>query len=128
MTILIDTHILLWYAKGDSRLPSAVRERIEHPQSICLVSKVSLWEITIKAALGKLDLGVSLDIFLNELPRQGFRLLDIDLNELRILRTLPFYHGDPFDRLIIAQAIARDCPIISDDAKFAQYPVSLIDG
>lgn len=127
MTILIDTHILLWYAKGDVRLSPAVRDRIEDTQTTCYVSKVSLWEITIKVALGKLDIGTSLDAFLDELPRQGFRLLDIDLNDLRTLHKLPFHHGDPFDRLLIAQAFSRQWPVISDDTKFELYPIRLMD-
>ncbi|GAB3567424.1 type II toxin-antitoxin system VapC family toxin [Spirosoma luteolum] len=124
--MIIDTHILLWYAKGDERLAPALRDHIEQSQTPCFVSKASLWEITIKAALGKLDLGMAFDQFFDELPRQGFQLLDIDLADLRMLHRLPFYHGDPFDRLIIAQAIARNVPIMSDDAKFGRYPIQLV--
>ncbi len=126
MTILIDTHILLWYAKGDPRLSSSIRANLEHPQTTCYVSKASLWEITIKVALGKLDLIGSFDDFIDELPWQGFHLLDINVDDLRTLYTLPFRHGDPFGRLIIAQALSRRWPVVSDDAKFRQYSSQLI--
>lgn len=91
------------------------------------ISVVSLWEITIKATLGKLDLGTSFNSFMDELPRQGFLFTDIEPADLRVLYSLPMHHGDPFDRLIIAQAIARKWPIVSDDGKFSQYSVELID-
>jgi PIN domain nuclease of toxin-antitoxin system len=126
VTILIDTHILLWYAKGDPRLSSSIRANLEHPQTTCYVSKASLWEITIKVALGKLDLIGSFDDFIDELPWQGFHLLDINVDDLRTLYTLPFRHGDPFGRLIIAQALSRRWPVVSDDAKFRQYSSQLI--
>ncbi|GAA4400867.1 type II toxin-antitoxin system VapC family toxin [Nibrella viscosa] len=126
--VLIDTHVLLWYAKGDSRLDPVVRTLIRDPQNIPYISKASLWEITIKSSLGKLDLEVSFDAFLDELPKQGFQFLDIEPADLRILYTLPMHHGDPFDRLIIAQAIAHSWPVISDDSKFKLYPVKIITG
>lgn len=126
--VLIDTHILLWYAKGDNRLDPAVRDLIQDPQTVPYISKSSLWEITIKAALGRLDLGTSFDAFMDELPRQGFQLLNIEVDDLRVLYTLPMHHGDPFDRLILAQAIARSWSVVSDDGKFSLYPVELIAG
>ena len=124
--ILIDTHALLWYAKGDNRLEPTLRTIIQDSQNQIYASKASLWEITIKVALGKLDVGLSFNEFIDELPRQGFQFLDIDFQDLRILHALPLLHGDPFDRLIIAQAIARSWPVISDDGKFKLYPVKLI--
>jgi PIN domain nuclease of toxin-antitoxin system len=94
-----------------------LRALIRDSATLPYVSKVSLWEITIKTSLQRLDLVVSFTEFMDELPKQGFRLLDIDMQDLRTLYTLPLHHGDPFDRLIIAQAIARSWPIISDDGK-----------
>jgi len=126
-SILLDTHALLWYAKGDKRLSQSVRELIHDAQTMPFISVVSLWEITIKATLGKLDLGTSFNSFMDELPRQGFLFTDIEPADLRVLYSLPMHHGDPFDRLIIAQAIARKWPIVSDDGKFSQYSVELID-
>lgn len=127
-SVLIDTHTLLWYAKGDDRLDPTVRALISDRQTTPYVSKASLWEITIKAALGKLDLGTSFNTFMDEIPRQGFQFLDIEPDDLRVLYTLPMHHSDPFDRLIIAQAIARTWPVASDDGKFKLYPIELITG
>ena len=125
-SILLDTRALFWYAKGDKRFGQSARELINDPQTIPFISVVSLWEITIKTTLGKLDLGTSFDSFTDELPKQGFFFIDIKPEDLRILHSLPMHHGDPFDRLIIAQAMTRTWPIISDDSKFSQYPVELI--
>lgn len=125
---LIDTHILLWYSKGEDRLTPAIKELILNSQTVPYISKASLWEITIKASLGRLDLGTSFDAFLEELLRQGFQFLDIQPNDLRTLYTLPMHHGDPFDHLIIAQAIARSWPVVSDDSKFSLYPIELTTG
>lgn len=70
----------------------------------------------------------SFNAFMDELPKQGFSFLDIEPDDLRVLYTLPLQHGDPFDRLIIAQATVHKWPVVSDDDKFKLYPVELIAG
>jgi PIN domain nuclease of toxin-antitoxin system len=125
---LMDTHILLWYAKGEDKLTDSTRKLIESPDRTACVSMVSLWEITIKSALGKLDLGGSYSHFMSLLAEQNFVFIDIDRADLAVLHMLPFHHSDPFDRLLIAQAIARSWPLVSDDGNFSQYPVNLIRG
>ena len=126
MPYLIDTPILIWYNKGDRRLSSRIVNLIENPDELIYVSKVSLWEITIKSALGKLDIGIPFLELEPFLQNKGFTIIDFEFAALNILHTLPFHHGDPFDRLIIAQAIANHLPLISDDGKFSRYPVDLV--
>lgn len=123
---LIDTHVLLWYIKGDKRLSEPAKTLIDSVDNVIYLSKASLWEMTIKSSLGKLTIGVSLDKLAEYLHQEGFVLLDFDFADLTQLHQLPFHHGDPFDRLIIAQALAHELTIISDDRNFVHYPAKLL--
>ena len=91
-----------------------------------MFSMVSLWEIEIKASLGKLRLRTSLDAISAALIEQGMRELSISIAHLARLRELPFHHRDPFDRLLIAQAMTEDAELISGDRNFTQYPVRIV--
>ncbi len=123
---LIDTHILLWYIKGERRLSESIRELIDSVDNVIYLSKASLWEMTIKSSLGKLSIGVDLNQLADYLEEEGFIVLDFDFADLIDLHQLPFHHGDPFDRLIIAQAIVRNLTIISDDRNFSNYEAKLL--
>jgi len=124
--LLLDTHILLWYLEGHPNLPETQRQQIEDRRNQVAVSAVSLWEMTIKIAIGKLELMDDLATVENTLLQQGIRILPIQTAHLQRLLGLPFHHRDPFDRLIIAQALAEEMTLVSDDAAFAAYPVSLL--
>lgn len=126
MKLLLDTHILLWYLEGHPNLPETQRQQIEDRRNQVAVSAVSLWEMTIKIAIGKLELMDDLATVENTLLQQGIRILPIQTAHLQRLLGLPFHHRDPFDRLIIAQALAEEMTLVSDDAAFAAYPVSLL--
>lgn len=126
MKLLLDTHILLWYLEGHSNLPEAQRLKIEDRRNQVAVSAVSLWEMTIKIAIGKLELMDDLATIENTLLRQGILILPIQTVHLQRLLSLPFHHRDPFDRLIIAQALAEEMTLVSDDTAFSTYPVSLL--
>ena len=102
MNYLIDTHILLWYISGDKRIRSDTKSKIDNKDNVIYISKASLWEITIKVSIGKLNLKGSLIDFYNYLEEKGFEILEFDINDLETLLTLPFHHQDPFDRMIIA--------------------------
>lgn len=123
---LIDTHILLWYIKGEKRLSQPIKKLIDSVDNVVYLGKASLWEMTIKSSLGKLTIDVPLDKLAEYLHKEGFVLLDFDFADLLQLHQLPFHHGDPFDRLIIAQALAHELTIISDDRNFSQYPAKLL--
>ena len=124
MRLLLDTHALLWWLADDDQLGSRARELIGDPGNVVLVSVVSLWEIVVKIRIGKLQTDVKelLDI----VPREGFVLLDIGTAHLRTLAGLPIHHRDPFDHLLMAQAIAEDAIFMSEDRHTSRYPVRMV--
>ncbi len=125
MKYLIDTHTLLWFLNGDQKLSDKSRHLIESPHNTKFLSIVSLWEIAIKVSLGKLVLDKPFErLFPEQLYFNRIETLDIRVNDLIALNTLPFHHRDPFDRLIIAQALVENIPIISTDTAFDAYGIS----
>ena len=123
MNLLLDTHVFLWWIDGDP-LPGPTLNALRDTEYTVWLSAVSAWEMTIKASLGKLRLPDRAARYV-ELHRQlnGFGWLPIETSALDCLETLPLHHRDPFDRLLIAQAIARDYTLVSADAAFDAYPV-----
>ena len=118
---LLDSHTLLWFALGNRRrISSKLRARIE---SGATVSVVSLWEIAIKSALGRLE---APDDLPERVEAMGFELLQVGAEHAWRVRSLPRHHGDPFDRLLIAQAQIEWMPIVSADSEFAPYDVRVV--
>lgn len=127
MRFLLDTHTFLWFIGGDERLSATARQLIADIEHELFLSTVSLWEIALKTGLGKLTLRKSFDeLFPSELKANEITVLAIDIDALSHLINLPFHHRAPFDRLLIAQAIARQLPIIGKDSAFKAYAVDLI--
>lgn len=125
MKYLLDTHTLLWFLKGDKKLSDKARQLIDSPRNSKFLSIVSLWEIAVKVSLGKLALDKSFErLFPEQLYFNRIEILDITVDSLTKLTTLPFHHRDPFDRLIIAQALVEGLPIIGADAAFDAYGIS----
>ncbi len=123
--ILLDSHAFLWFVWDDPLLSSAAKQRIEDPANHKWVSVASCWEIAIKAGLGKLRLGEPATTFLpRELSTNHFSPLRIELAHVTLVETLPPHHKDPFDRLLIAQAIIEKRPLVSADAVFDEYGVT----
>ncbi len=123
--ILLDSHAFLWFVWDDPLLSPAAKQRIEDPANHKWVSVASCWEIAIKAGLGKLRLGEPATTFLpRELATNHFSLLRIELAHVTLVETLPPHHKDPFDRLLIAQAIIEKRPLVSADAVFDEYGVT----
>lgn len=119
MRLLLDTHAFLWFIAGDPRLSAPARAAIEDPANDKVVSAASAWEMAIKVSLGKLSLTEPFDVLVpRELARNGFRLLPIELSHAATVATLTFHHRDPFDRALIAQALAEQMAIVSADAAF----------
>jgi PIN domain nuclease of toxin-antitoxin system len=118
---LLDTHIVIWALNGDARLP-AKYIRIIEDGSKCYVSIASLWEIAIKQSLGKLDVR---DDIVNALEEGNIELLPVSTAAIRTIRTLPHHHRDPFDRMLIAQAIAENLSLLTVDRHFALYGVTI---
>lgn len=122
MKLLLDTHVLLWWLDDPSLLSSA-RDAISDPRNEALVSVAVVWEITIKAALGKLDIPDDLE---QMLAAAGFTLLPIDLRHVMAVRNLPAHHRDPFDRLLAAQAVIEIATLMTRDANLLRCPMALI--
>lgn len=127
MRLLLDTHAFLWWLAGNERLPMTGRQAIDDAGNDVIVSAVSAWEITIKHRIGKLPeaSAVAQDVA-GAIASQGFEALPITVDDAERAGRLPGLHRDPFDRMLIAQAIARDMTIISIDGRFDQYGVSRI--
>ena len=124
MRILLDTHTFLWFCQGSDHLGETVRQTIEEDTNLPLLSIVSIWEIAIKVSLGKLHLQQPFETLIPLLLKQnGIELLHVDIKHLFPLVNLPFHHRDPFDRLLIAQAMQERIPIVSMDAVFDSYPI-----
>lgn len=123
MKLLLDTHIFLWAIAEPGRLSIAQRRTIEDPTHTIYLSSVSVSELSIKASLGKLSLDFD-PLAIAE--KSGFELLDFSANEALLLKDLPFYHRDPFDRMLIAQATYRDLSIATQDPAFALYDCRLL--
>jgi len=124
MRVLLDTHTLLWWRADDPRLPHKLDKLIVDPENEVFFSVVSLWEMAIKRSLGKLEFAGSLAEFAATLRKnQGFSFLALDIPHLERLERLPHRHRDPFDRLLIAQAIELDAVAITNDAAWKGYRV-----
>jgi PIN domain nuclease of toxin-antitoxin system len=118
---LADTHILLWALADDPHLPERFRPILLSGADV-FFSAASVWEIAIKKSLGKLN---APDRLREVLPRAGFRALDITAAHAEAVGSLPFHHADPFDRLIIAQAMGEKLTVLTADAKFSLYDIIL---
>ena len=127
MRLLLDTHAALWWLSGDAQLPAGARRAIAAAENVRLFSVASGWEIAIKTSLGKLRLPRPVDAFLEEhLPVNRIELLAITLGDLKRVESLPFHHRDPFDRMMIAQAIEEGLTIVTRDRAFRAYGVPLL--
>jgi PIN domain nuclease of toxin-antitoxin system len=122
--LLLDTHTFLWFIGGDTALSSYARQLIEDRTNERLLSIASLWEMAIKASLGRLTLSLSFtDLVVEHVHGNAIELFEILPRHLDVLTTLPFYHKDPFDRMIIAQRQAENIPILSCDSAFDDYAI-----
>ena len=127
MNILLDTHAFLWFIAGSNELSDKARELIEDENNRVFLSAASLWEMAIKVSLEKLTLSESFETLIPEqLALNGVEILGITVAHTTQVANLPFHHRDPFDRLIIAQALEEQMPVISADGAFDEYGVTRI--
>lgn len=125
MRLLLDTHIFLWYITGDARVSGRLREAIEN-SDIAYLSVISLWEAIIKYQLGKPPLPEPPHPWLREQREQhGIESLPLDEASVSRLPTLPSHHRDPFDRMLVCQAIEHDLQIVTVDPVIAHYPAAI---
>ncbi len=127
MRVLADTHAFLWWLAGDRRLSEAARGVIDHPDNSVLVSAASAWEIAAKHRLGKLPGAdvVAVDV-VAAIADHGFEPLVITVTDAERAGRLPGPHRDPFDRMLIAQSMAHDLPLVSNESLFDRYGVRRI--
>jgi PIN domain nuclease of toxin-antitoxin system len=125
--LLLDTHAFLWWVEGAPALGRRARAEVANPANEVSVSIASCWELGIKVSLGKLRLTPSLERFIPEqLSRNGFALLGLEFRHVARIADLPFHHRDPFDRLLVAQALQDDLAIVSADRVLRKYGVTVI--
>jgi PIN domain nuclease of toxin-antitoxin system len=127
MRFLIDTHTFIWYVQSSEQLTTSVTTIINNGRNEILLSTASIWEMAIKQSTGKLNLGLPYANFINEQMRiNNIGLLQIEVAHLDVVASLPFHHRDPFDRLLVAQVLVENIPIISIDLSFDAYSIQRI--
>lgn len=125
MAYLLDTHSFLWFVSNDKQLSPTACQTIQ-TSKLVYVSMATIWEIAIKYKSGKLILPSDFKHFIPyHLEQNAFKILPITFEHIATINTLDFFHKDPFDRLLIAQAIHENLTLISKDTKFSEYPVLL---
>ena len=124
MRLLLDTHTLLWFVLGDASLSATARQLIEDADNSKFVSPASYWELAIKISIGKYALHEPYETFTDRAIRQnGFQILPIEPRHTAALTNLPFHHRDPFDRLMVVQAMVDGLILVSADSVLDAYPI-----
>jgi PIN domain nuclease of toxin-antitoxin system len=125
MKLLLDTHSFLWFIDGNPRLSATARQLIEDPGNERLVSIASLWEMAILISLGRLTIAEPFaTLMADQLQRNSMQVLDINVAHTAQVASLPFHHRDPFDRMLIAQALVEAIPIVGVDSAFDAYSIT----
>ena len=124
MKLILDTHTLIWLYQNAPNLSNPARETIDSQDNESFASMAALWEMSIKMGLGKLEIGAPLEKFVAELLENGIQILPIETSHVFRYETLPFHHGDPFDRMIVAQALTENFDIVSVDSILDAYLVN----
>ena len=125
MRLLLDTHTFIWYATDNSRLSTIARSLINNGENDIFLSTASIWEMAIKHSIGRLSFSLPFMEFIRQqLSVSNIGILEINLHQIEVVASLPLHHRYPFDRLIIAQAIAEQIPILSVDSVFDAYAIA----
>jgi len=120
MTFILDTHIILWWLEDSHELRHETKSLIMNPENRILISTASIWEINIKMGIGKLKVS---NEYANILIDDGFEILDIQLPHVMKVLELPDIHGDPFDRILIAQTMIEEATLVTRDKNITQFPI-----
>ncbi|MBG1269193.1 type II toxin-antitoxin system VapC family toxin [Nostoc sp. WHI] len=128
MKVLLDTHIFIWWDSEPEKLSPNILSLLQQTDTKLYVSVVSLWEIQIKSQLGKLTLSQSLEDIYDSQSKNGISFLSVIPTHILNLNTLPLHHKDPFDRMLISQALVEGLTLISIDQIFKLYDVPLFSG
>jgi PIN domain nuclease of toxin-antitoxin system len=127
MNLLADTHVFIWSFSDPKKLPSAVATEFRNPANQIFLSVASVWEMQIKITLGKMIFNDTLEnIIIEQQTVNGIQILPVQLSHALYLENLPYHHKDPFDRLLISQAIVENMTLISGDSIFSLYAINLL--
>ena len=127
MRLLLDTHTFIWYVTDNPKLSAHVKLLIEDENNEKLISIASIWEMAIKHSIGRLNFSLPFMEFVGQqLTVSNIGLLEINLQHIEVVASLPLHHRDPFDRLIIAQSMAQQIPLLSVDAIFDAYAIARV--
>ena len=121
MRILVDTQSFIWFVEISNQLPILIRRELEDSKNSIIISIASLWEMAIKISLNKLHLSCDIVEMIEKIYSNGFEILPNQPNHIIKLSSLKFLHRDPFDRIIIAQSISEDLPVVTSDEIFGEY-------
>jgi len=124
MNNLLDTHTFIWFIEDSEHLSTRSKQIIEASDSVNYLSIASLWEIAIKISLDKLELKTPFTKIIEQINLNGFNILPVDFEDTLIVSSLPYFHKDPFDRIIISQAINKSFTIITIDEQISRYGVN----
>ena len=128
MRLLLDTHVVIWCLEDSPLLRGAARDTVISPANAAFVSAASIWEIAIKLSTGKLKLrGGTADRIVDDITEFGFAMLAVTAHHAVGVRSLPWHHSDPFDRLLIAQARHEGLTLMTTDDRIAKYDVATIN-
>lgn len=127
MNLLLDTHVALWAITDSPKLPKKAREMIESPKSSVWISAATVWEIAIKHSLGRGDMPVSSQDALRYFRESGYRFLPVEPEHAAAVEDLAAHHADPFDRILVAQALTEPMRLITHDPVVAHYSDTIIE-
>ena len=126
MNLLLDTHVALWAITDSPKLPQKARDLIQSPKTTVWVSAANIWEIAIKHALGRGDMPVSSEDAVRYFQESGYRFLPMEAEHAVAVETLPAHHQDPFDRILIAQALVEPMRLMTHDPMVSRYSDTII--
>lgn len=127
MNLLLDTHVALWAIAGSPKLRQRARDMIESPNSTIWISAATIWEIAIKHSLGRDDMPVSSQDALGYFRESGYRFLSVEPEHVAAVDDLPAHHADPFDRLLVAQAIVEPMRLMTHDPMLCRYSDTIVE-
>ena len=127
MNLLLDTHVALWAITDSPKLPQRARDLIQAPRATVWVSAASIWEIAIKCGMGRGDMPVSGEDAVRYFQESGYRFLPIDVEHALAVESLPAHHQDPFDRILVAQALVEPMRLMTHDPLVARYSDTVIE-
>jgi PIN domain nuclease of toxin-antitoxin system len=127
MNLLLDTHVALWAIADSPKLPQRARDLIQAPKTTVWVSAASIWEIAIKCGMGRGDMPVSGQDAARYFQESGYRFLPIDVEHALAVESLPAHHQDPFDRILVAQALVEPMRLMTHDPLVARYGDTIIE-